>query len=416
MMKRKLRSLIGHAAKAVAPNYVTAVRQHYRAHGDCRFFILPRTFNELIQYKKIFSRDPLLSLTSDKYKVRDYVKKKIGEEHLVPLVTVIDNPHLIDFDALPHSFVIKATHGSGFNFFVHDKKKIDQTKLKKTVAAWLEIDFAAYHGEWAYSQIERRLIIEEKLMPPGKIPDDYKFFVFNGRVRLIQLDRGRHANHRQNLYDETWRQLAVEYVSPRSSVPREAPAQLNDMINLAEVLAADFEFARIDLYLVDGKIFFGEITHYPNAGLHGFKPREFDYVLGNLWRSGAPIPDEYYLPEPGFPASETDWKINTGQFLFSEGRVAGTFGIARDLFSTALRMDDLWLRPSCAVVNKLPEQFGMDHYFDSGKVQPGVISAIGAEDDHIAGASEPDFDASAMKVEFLRTPVWQAAPKEALRR
>ena len=140
-------------------------------------------------------------------------------------------------------------------------------------------------------------------------------------------------------------------------------------------LAEDFEFARIDFYLVDGNIFFGEITHYPNAGLHGFNPREFDYVLGDLWRNGVPIPKEYYLPQPEFPVYESGWKINTVPFVFSEGRVAGTFGLTGDLFPKISSFEGGWHLPSCTIVNKLPDQFGMAHYFDLGNVQPVITSA-----------------------------------------
>jgi TupA-like ATPgrasp/PilZ domain len=289
--------LIGRAVAAIAPVYASIVKKYYSTHGNLRLFLFPKTFNELLQHKKVFKRDALFTFTSDKLRVREYVKKKIGERYLAPLLTVVDAPHLIDFRSLPDSFVVKTNHGSSFNFFVADKSVIDRSKLDETLAAWLKIDFAANHGEWAYRNIERRILVEEMLVHGEEIPDDYKFFVFRGRVRMIQLDQRRRTTHRQNLYDEKWQQLAVEYVSPRSSEPRKPPVQLGEMIGLAEKLAQGFEFARIDLYLIEGKIFFGEVTHYPNAGLIGFKPREFDRVLGDVWRKGSPIPGRYYLPE-----------------------------------------------------------------------------------------------------------------------
>jgi hypothetical protein len=361
--------------RTIAPNYATIVQKHYHIHGDLRLFIFPQTFNELIQCKRTFVRHSLITLTSDKYKVRQYVKEKIGERYLVPLLTVVDDPRLIDFSNLPDSFVIKANHGSGFNFFVDDKGKVDRTKLIETVAAWLKIDFASYHGEWGYSNIERRVLVEEKLMQGGEFPDDYKFFVFNGRVRLVQLDQGRQEIHRQNLYDEEWRQLAVEYVSPRSSQPCQPPAQLSEMIELAEVLAQDFEFARIDLYLVDGKIFFGEVTHYPNAGLIGFKPREFDRVLGEVWRKGTPIPSKYYLPPAEPSVREADRGIALAvPSVLSANEHRNNLRPHGSLSAMIYGCDGGWSRPcilsdlsdrgaeiSGVPVSKLPNHFMMAH-------------------------------------------------------
>jgi hypothetical protein len=295
MRWRRAFRLVGSVVETLAPDYADIVRGHYYKHGALRLFLFPRTFNELIQHKKIFNRDPMVALTADKYRVRQYVKERIGERYLVPLLAVVTDPQLIDFTQLPQSFVVKANHGAGFNFFVDDKDLVDRAIMNETVAAWLHVDFAAMYQEWAYRSIERRIVIEERLASGAAVPADYKFFVFRGRVRLIQLDQGRYSIHRQNLYDEHWRPLAVEYVSPRSSEPDRVPPELGEMIELAQSLAAPFEFARIDLYLVAGRIFFGEITHYPNAGLVAFKPPEFDRVLGDVWRSGASIPNRYYL-------------------------------------------------------------------------------------------------------------------------
>jgi len=301
---------IWRAVGVIAPSYATIVRDHYVSHGNIRLFVFPRTFNELIQHNKIFKRNGLMTLTSDKWRVRQYVKEKIGKRYLIPLWTVVENPQSIDFDNLPGSFVVKANHGSGFNLFVAEKRAADPAKIHETLAAWLKIDFAACHGEWAYRNIKRRILVEEMLVQDGEYPNDYKFFVFNGRVRMIQLSQGRQtASYRKNLYDEQWRQLAVEYGAPCSAEPRQAPAQLRQMIKLAEILGRDFDFARIDLYLVEGKIFFGELTHYPNAGLVGFRPREFDRVLGDVWRQGTPIPSAYYLSpvDPSAVSRDVPW-------------------------------------------------------------------------------------------------------------
>ena len=122
--------------------------------------------------------------------MRQYVKEKIGDRYLVPLWAVVENPQSIDFDSLPDSFVVKANHGSGFNIFVTEKKGVERAKVDETFAIWLKTDFAAHQGEWAYRNIKRRILVEEMLVQDGEIPNDYKFFVFNGRVRMIQLSQG----------------------------------------------------------------------------------------------------------------------------------------------------------------------------------------------------------------------------------
>ena len=209
-MGRRFLRLICRAVRVVAPNYANIVRNHYYSHGNIRLFVFPRTFNELIQHNKIFKRNDLITKTSDKWRVRQYVKEKIGDRYLVPLWAVVENPQSIDFDSLPDSFVVKANHGSGFNIFVTEKKRVERAKVDETLAIWLKTDFAAHQGEWAYRNIKRRILVEEMLVQDGEIPNDYKFFVFNGRVRMIQLSQGRQtASYRKNLYDEQWRQLAV---------------------------------------------------------------------------------------------------------------------------------------------------------------------------------------------------------------
>jgi TupA-like ATPgrasp len=128
-MGRRFLRLIWRAVALIAPSYATTVLDHYHSHGNIRLFLFPRTFNELIQHKKIFQRNDVLTFTSDKWRVRQYVKEKIGERYLVRLWTVAENPQSIDFNSLPNSFVVKANHGSGFNLFVDDKTAADRAKI-----------------------------------------------------------------------------------------------------------------------------------------------------------------------------------------------------------------------------------------------------------------------------------------------
>lgn len=289
-----MKNIAFRAMKAAAPEYFDAVRRHYWAHGKLRLFALPRTFSECIQQKKLFDRNPLYSLTADKYAVRDYVAKRIGAEYLVPLLLVTDNPTSIDVNALPLPFVAKATHGSGMVALVRSRVELDRERLISTFSKWLETDYSAY-GEWLYRDIPRRIVIETMLTENGSIPPDFKFFIFRGKVALLQYDIDRFSGHQQFLLDPNWRCLSAQYQKkPRGTGLPPRPAMLDEMKQVAARLGRDFPFCRIDLYCANGRIYFGEITHYPNAGLIPFDPPEFDRALGDLLRRGKPIPERFY--------------------------------------------------------------------------------------------------------------------------
>lgn len=284
------------AIEAITPSRLIIMWEYFRQFGKVRLFLFPRTFNELIQHRKLYNRNPLLPLTTDKYAARAYVAERIGEQHLVPLYAVADDPQAIDFASLPVPFVVKATHGCGFNIFVRERHEIEREKIVAALRRFLAIDWSTWNQQWAYRDIPRRIIVEKMLSVRGEIPADYKFFAFHGRVRLIQYDVGRHTERMtKNTFDEAWRPLAVEYFSPRSTERIESPPCLAEMIRISETLAADFDFVRVDLYLVEGRIYFSELTHYPNAGLSGFAPPDFDRALGDVWRRGTPIPQKYYV-------------------------------------------------------------------------------------------------------------------------
>jgi hypothetical protein len=255
----------------------------------------PQSFNELINYRKLHDRNPDLVTTSDKYEVREYVTQRIGPGYLIPLYLQTTDPLSIDVETLPRSCVAKVNCGCGFNIFIRDTRTADWSEIVEKLQRWLRFPYHTSHREWAYKSITPRVLIEELLWDDGGVlPDDYKFHVFNGKVRMIQVHYDRFAAHRINLYDETFRLLDVEYQGPHSTDRRTPPDCLASMIAIAEKLAAEFPYARIDLYEHQGRIYFGEITHYPGAGLGVFDPPEFDRVLGDVWLHGTKIPERYY--------------------------------------------------------------------------------------------------------------------------
>lgn len=241
------------------------------------------SFNELILKKKISNKKTLLTRTADKYKVRSYVKEVLddGVDYLVPLLEDVKTPKNISFDALPSTFIIKANHASGRNRIIRDND-YNKENLISDCRKWIKTPYGLSKIERCYKDIERRIIIEELLQDEqGNIPNDYKFFILNGTCQLIQVDIDRFGEHRRVLYQPSWERLDVT-LKYKKGDNIEKPQNLQKMIHLAEELGKPFKLVRIDLYSINGNIYFGEITHYPGSGKERFKPQSFDYKLGRL--------------------------------------------------------------------------------------------------------------------------------------
>jgi TupA-like ATPgrasp len=272
------------------------ILSHRLLHGDWRTFRDPHTYTERLQAKKLYDHDPRYVITTDKYEVRAWVAERIGAEYLVPLVAdVTDDFMKVDWDSLPDSFVVKATNGSSRNVLVKEKTQHTQREIAEQTALWRRASHYRLYKEWAYRSIPPRIIVEEHLGHGGPPPPDVKFFVMNGRAKLVQFDSDRFGDHRREMYDRDGRLLDVTIdIDPRSDVPPEPPKNWTDLRDIAEKLGAEFEFVRIDLYSRDGAVFFGEITHYPGGAAPLFTPRDFDAVFGDIWGHGGEIPSRYY--------------------------------------------------------------------------------------------------------------------------
>lgn len=245
----------------------------------------PRDFGEKIQWLKLHYRDPRLPLLVDKYAVREYVREKIGDGHLNELLGVWDRSRDVDFGALPERFVLKATHGYGFNIIVEDRDDFVPWKARLRLGRWLLMN-QYWRGslEWAYRHVTPRIIAEAYLDQPGRDGlTDYKFYCFDGKPRLVQVHLERGARHRSCFHDTEWRRLPVRISSAPAcdaEVPR--PEGFDEMLHLARALAADFPFVRVDLYNLEGRIVFGEMTFYPNEGRRRFRPEPYNRRLGDL--------------------------------------------------------------------------------------------------------------------------------------
>lgn len=245
----------------------------------------PTTFSEKLQWLKLNYQNPLQTICADKFLVRDYLKNKGYDSILNKVILVAENIDELNINSLPEKFVIKATHGSGWNLICTDKKKINWFWWKKIMNIWLHNNIYWPGREWPYKNMKPRLIVEEFMTDKSGLLMDYKFFCFNGEAKFIQANKGRDTpNHAQNFYDLEWKILPFgKDLKPRPDVTIDAPNCIKQMIEIAEDLATEFPFVRVDFYEVNGKVIFGELTFYPKSGLPDFTPPEYDEILGSYF-------------------------------------------------------------------------------------------------------------------------------------
>lgn len=245
----------------------------------------PRSFNEKIAHRKIYRWREIPPKLADKYAVREFVAKTIGEQYLNELYGVYDNANEIDFAKLPESFVIKATHGSNMNIIMRDRQDFDEKAIRDKCRMMLGEKYGWLYNELWYTQIKPRLIVENFMRDKKHdVPLDYKFFVFHGRVEFVQVDSGRFTRHTRAVFDRNWQQQNFGFQYPRGRFI-EAPLFLGKMISLVEQLSLDFDFIRVDFYSPDNEsVIFGEMTFAPDAGWGCFFPeRKYDFEIGKLW-------------------------------------------------------------------------------------------------------------------------------------
>lgn len=252
-------------------------------------FTHPKRFTEKLQLYKMKYRNPVMPQCVDKYEVRKYVESKGLGYILNELYGVFDSAEDINYNSLPEKFVVKSTTGGGgLNVIVvRDKSQCDFEDIKRKAALWKKHEQGVVSSgrEWAYSGMgPSRVIIEKYLEDSDTTVEltDYKFFCFNGEPKCVQVDTGRFDGHHQNYYDMQWQSLGVHCTYPEGG-PQSQPTNFDEMKQVAMLLSKDFPFVRVDLYNVNGKIIFGELTFYPSSGYGKFHPDEFDYQLGEYF-------------------------------------------------------------------------------------------------------------------------------------
>lgn len=244
----------------------------------------PKTFNEKLQWIKLYDQNLEYCKMVDKYNVRSYVKDKLGEQYLIPCLGVWDNSEKINFSKLPDEFVLKCTHDSGSVIICKNKKKLDVEKTKKILKKHLKKGSFYYGREWPYKNLKPR-IIAEKLMTDFESGDlfDYKIHCFNGEPKVILVCSERHKSGlKEDWFTTNWEHLPIRRPTHCNNIntPKK-PLCLNKMLELAKTLAKDIPFSRIDFYFAGGKIYFGEITFFPASGYTAFIPDEYDRIMGD---------------------------------------------------------------------------------------------------------------------------------------
>jgi hypothetical protein len=279
---RKLWRRIRSVAALLPPTGFQWLR-HLLWHGTPLPVARPRTLTHHLYLKMARDRNPLLTVTSDKLAVRDYVTERIGPGHLADLYAVLDAPEgLLEAD-LPARYVVKATHGSGMTALVTADSPAERGAIVERARKWLATRYWRKNGEWGYRGVQPRLIVEEFLDDGGgRVPPDWKWLCFGGRTALVQVDFDRFTGHTRNFYDpDGWPVRLQMYYPQGPDIP--LPTVFPRMRRIAERLADGFDFVRVDLYVLGERIVVGELTHYPTGGNKSFDPPEWDARLGALW-------------------------------------------------------------------------------------------------------------------------------------
>jgi hypothetical protein len=252
----------------------------------------PRRLTEKIQWRKLFDLDPIYVVFSDKVAMRRYVEERVGADAVIPTLWLGNDPAAIPFDTLQPPYIIKCSHGSGWNLVVRDTAALDRAAVRAQFAEWLATDYGTYSIEPGYCAVPRRLLIQPLLTRQGGFPIECMFFVFDGVTRLIihRVNTGDlHYERIQSYYDAQWRHLPMRTPDMPWTKPVPQPPAFDTMRAMAERLARDRDFLRVDLIADDEHVYVNEITCAHRSGVFQFEPDERDLELGEYWRLRRPM-------------------------------------------------------------------------------------------------------------------------------
>lgn len=243
----------------------------------------PKTFNEKLQWLKLYDRKPEYTKMVDKYEAKKYVADIIGEEYIIPTLGVWDKFEDIDFTKLPNQFVLKPTHASGNVFICKNKDEIDYKKLKKTVQKWLKRNYYLVHREWPYKNVKPRIIAEEYMEDQIGELIDYKVYAFNGQCDYVMVCFDRIKGETKFIYyDRNWnikKEFSKDGIKYGDTIKIEKPKNLGKMFEFAEILSKNIPFVRVDFYESNGNLYLGELTFYPSAGFDNTRTKDCQEYL-----------------------------------------------------------------------------------------------------------------------------------------
>lgn len=253
----------------------------------------PTTFNEKLQWLKLHNRNPEYTRLVDKYQVRQYIADTIGPEYLIPMLGVWDDPDEIDFDKLPDQFVLKCNHNSGLGMCIcKDKSSLDFDKVRRDLRRGLKQDYYKIGREWPYKDVPRKIICEQYMDDGSGELKDYKVLTFNGEPKLIELHQGRFSKqHTQDFYDSNWELTNISQAGePCGASPSPKPDCFEKMIALTRIVGKKMSHVRVDWYIIQNHLYFGEITFFDASGFDPFDDPSDDCLLGS-WIT---LPKEKY--------------------------------------------------------------------------------------------------------------------------
>ncbi len=242
----------------------------------------PQRYTEKLNWIKLHDHNPLYTTLVDKYEVKNYIKNKLGVEFVIPSYGIWDHFNDIDFDKLPNQFVLKCTHDSGRFCICYDKSSFDINAARTKLEASLKNNFFWWTREWPYKNVKPR-IIAEKFMYDDNGCDgltDYKFFCFHGVPRMMYISKDVSAHPTTDFFDMEWNHLPFRLKDPNAKSVPPKPELFEEMRNIAIKLSKDIPHVRVDLYVISGKIYFGEMTFFHNSGIFSVTPDEWDYKIG----------------------------------------------------------------------------------------------------------------------------------------